>query len=132
MMAVLLTIQFIAKFGSRVGGQVAWIVAADYERTRAVWNHPDGSLAVDFQKLGMLKFVSASLDPGTMQVFVPGAKDPFIIRTKSANDESSLGMESPVWIIVEEAAHTTKDVYDGFSRGRQKPASAGAHRSASC
>ena len=117
MMAVLLTIQFIAKFGSRVGGQVAWIVAADYERTRAVWNHPDGSLAVDFQKLGMLKFVSASLDPGTMQVFVPGAKDPFIIRTKSANDESSLGMESPVWIIVEEAAHTTKDVYDRlFSR----------------
>jgi len=112
MMAVLLTIQFIAKFGADAGGQVAWVVGQDYERTRAAWNHPDGSLSVDFRKLGMLKFVTNSLDPGRMEVHVPGAEDPFIIRTKSAADESSLGMESPVWILVEEAAHTTKDVYE--------------------
>ena len=112
MAAVLLTIQFIAKFGARAGGQVGWVVAQDYERARAAWNHPDGSLSVDLQKVGMLKFVSASLDPGTMQIFVPGSDKPFIIRTKSAKDESSLGMESPVWILLEEAAHTTKDVQE--------------------
>ena len=100
MAAVLLTIQFIAKFGARAGGQVGWVVAQDYERARAAWILPDGSLSVDLQKVGMLKFVSASLDPGTMQIFVPGSDKPFIIRTKSAKDESSLGMESPVWILL--------------------------------
>ena len=112
MCAVLLTIRFIAQFGARAGGQVAWVVGQDYERTRAAWNHPDGSLSVDFTKLGMLKTVSRPIDPGTMEIFVPGADKPFTIKTKSAGDETSLGMESPIWIMIEEAGHTTKDVYD--------------------
>ncbi len=118
MCAVILTIKFIAQFGAEAAGQVAWVVGADYERTRAEWEHPDGSLATDFAKLGMLKWRSAVLEKGRMLINVPGkdkdGKDlePFIIRTKSATDPTSLGMESPVWILLVEAAHTTHDVYE--------------------
>ena len=71
MMALLLTVQFIARYGARAGGQVAWLVGQDYERCRAEWEHPDGSLSLDFAKLGMLKWVSNTIDPGRMEIFVP-------------------------------------------------------------
>ena len=112
MMALLLTVQFIARYGDRAGGQVAWLVGQDYERCRAEWEHPDGSLSLDFAKLGMLKWVSNTIDPGRMEIFVPGADKPFTIRTKSAADPTSLGMESPIWIMIVEAAHVTHDVYE--------------------
>lgn len=112
MCAVILTIKFIAKYGTKAAGQVAWVVGADYERTRAEWEHPDGSLLTEFQKLGMYKWHSASIEKSRMEIKVPGADKPFIIRNKSAMDPSSLGMESPVWILLVEAAHVTNDVYE--------------------
>ena len=39
-----------------------WLVAADYERTRAEYEY----LVDDFEKLGVLKKASKRVDPGTM------------------------------------------------------------------
>lgn len=114
--ALLATLEFIARYRERAAGQVAWLVAADYEATRAEFMHPDGSLTLDLQRLWPRVNFSARVDPGEIRVPVPSADGrrvvgQFTIRTKSAFDPTSLGMESPVWIILCEAARVTEDVY---------------------
>lgn len=115
----LLTMQFFADYGERAAGQVAWLVGADYERTRAEFDHPEGSLAEDFMRFPFFKEKTKRIDPGQIELMVPiedekgqrAAPRPFVIKTKSATDETSLGMESPIWILVCEAAHVSHDVY---------------------
>lgn len=105
-----MTLAFISQYPQRAGGQVAWLVGADYERTRAEFNAPEGSLTTFFQKLGLLKRGAKRLDPGQIEVMTPTGV-PFIIKTKSASDPTSLGMEGPIWIIACEAAQIELDVY---------------------
>ncbi|MDA0232332.1 MAG: hypothetical protein O3C69_02470, partial [Chloroflexi bacterium] len=78
--------------------------------------HPEGSLALDLQRLWPGVNFSSRIDPGEIRVPVPSADGRsvaghFTIRTKSAFDPTSLGMESPVWIILCEAARVSQDVY---------------------
>ncbi len=112
------TLEFLALYGEQAVGQVAWLVGEEYEKCRAEFNHPDGSLLLDMQKVfGRAVKGSARIDPGTIRVPVLKESDPtkiagyFTIKTKSANDPTSLGMESPVWIILCEAAQVTFDTY---------------------
>jgi hypothetical protein len=113
---LLATLEFIARYRERAAGQVAWLVAADYEATRAEFMHPDGSLTLDLQRLWPKVDFSSRVDPGEIRVPVPSADGRqavgnFTIRTKSAFDPTSLGMESPVWTILCEAARVSQDVY---------------------
>lgn len=115
----LLTAQFIADYGEKAAGQVAWLVGQDYERTRAEFDSPGTSIYEVLSNWGLVKDKSKRVDPGQIEVkvmFQSGgqmveAKRPFIIKTKSASDETSLGMEGPVWILICEAAHVSHDVY---------------------
>ena len=50
----------LARFLETEGRGLYWLVAADYERTRAEFTY----LAEDFAKLGVLKEVSKRVDPG--------------------------------------------------------------------
>ena len=111
MKAGLLTLCFLAEYKERAAGQVAWLVGSDYERCRAEFDHPEGSLATDLQKVwpGRVE-ATKRIDPGQISVYGVGAK-PFIIKTKSASDPSSLGMESPVWILGCEAAQFDLDTH---------------------
>ena len=114
--ALLTTLRFISQYRERAAGQVAWLVAADYEATRAEFMHPEGSLTRDLQRIWPGVTFSSRVDPGEIRIPVP--RDPssgrgghFTIRTKSAFDPTSLGMESPVWIILCEAARVSQDVF---------------------
>ena len=118
MKAVISTLEFIALYGEQAAGQVAWLVGADYERTRAEFGHPEGSLLIDLQSFfGKSVKATSRIDPGYIRVPIPkgngerGIHGYFEIKTKSAADPTSLGMESPIWIILCEAAHTTYDTY---------------------
>lgn len=111
------TTEFIALYGEKAAGQVAWLVGAEYEKCRAEFNHPDGSLGVDLPRIFPGTRVSKAINPGTIEVPVPKDDNPqeragvFTIKTKSSDDPTSLGMESPVWIILCEAAQVTYDTY---------------------
>lgn len=116
MKGLLSTLQFIARYRERAAGHVAWLVAADYEATRAEFMHPDGSLSRDLQRLWPGVDFSSRVDPGEIRVPVPSTSGAdssgyFTIRTKSAFDPTALGMESPVWIVLCEAARVSQDVY---------------------
>ena len=50
----------LARFLETDGKGLFWLVAADYERTRAEFTY----LAEDFEKLGMIKDISKRVDPG--------------------------------------------------------------------
>ncbi len=113
---LLATLEFISRYRESAAGQVAWLVAADYEATRAEFMHPDGSLSNDLQRLWPGVNFSSRIDPGEIRVPVADGNgnkmgEPFTIKTKSAFDPTSLGMESPVWIILCEAARVSQDVY---------------------
>ena len=124
------TLAFFNDYHDRAAGQVAWIVGSTYEKTRAEFNHPDGSIYGDLQRtypVGLKQ--GKSIDPGEITLHTPcpvhkpqvpvlctadcarRKAGTFTIRTKSADHPDSLGMESPIWIIIAEAAHTTHDVY---------------------
>lgn len=105
--AVLLTLRFLAEYGPKAGGHVAWLVGADYEKCRAEFNGIEEDLKV---LLGAVK-VTKRVDPGQIEVAVAGSTKPFIIKTKSATDPGSLGMEGPVWVVACEAALLDLDVY---------------------
>ncbi len=116
MKALLSTLEFVSRYRKRAAGQVAWLVAADYEATRAEFMHPDGSLSRDLERLWPNVTFSSRLDPGEIRVPVPSVDGQtsdgvFTVRTKSAFDPTSLGMESPVWIVLCEAARVSQDVY---------------------
>lgn len=114
--ALLATLEFIGRYRERAAGQVAWLVAADYEATRAEFMHPDGSLTRDLQAIWPGVEFTSRVDPGEISIPVPSADGRsiagvFKIRTRSAFDPTSIGMESPVWIVLCEAARVSQDVY---------------------
>lgn len=116
MKGLLSTLEFVSRYRMHAAGQVAWLVAAEYEATRAEFMHPDGSLGRDLERLWPGVTYSSRLDPGEIRVPVPAidgteSRGHFSIRTKSAYNPASLGMESPVWIILCEAARVSQDVY---------------------
>ena len=71
-----------------------WLVAADYERTRAEFDY----LVEDFATLGVLSEVSKRVDPGRI-VLADGTK----IETKSATDPRTLAMRAPNGLLGSEA-----------------------------
>lgn len=108
----LATIDFIARFRERAAGQVAWIVANNYELTRAEFNYIGDFLRHAYPNVTS----STRVDPGYIRVPVPGGGI-FEIKTKSASDPQTLAMEAPVWIIVAEAAQVSVDTFENL-RGR--------------
>lgn len=78
-----------------------WLVAADYDRTRAEFNYIADYLTV----LGMPVSVSKRVDPGLIEVQYPEEKAPRIrIETKSGKDPRTLAMFAPHGIIACEAS----------------------------
>ena len=63
-----------------------WLVAADYERTRAEFEY----LVQDFANLGLLKESTKRVDPGRI-ILVDDTR----IETKSAKDPRTLAMRAP-------------------------------------
>ena len=83
-----------------------WLVAVEYERTRAEFEY----FMEDFAKLGMLKFASKRVDPGRIELH-----DGTRIETKSAKEPRSLVMKAPKGIILCEAGQVELEVYERLS-----------------
>ena len=81
---------------------IVWLVARDYERTRAEWNY----LLDILGEMGFLVSHSKRIDPGNMVVACGSTDSPgtFTIKTKSAQDHRSLAMEAPRMIVACEAS----------------------------
>lgn len=86
---------------------VGWIVAAHYEKTWQEFKYLEEHLLRQFGK-GAVDF-STAINPGLGKILTPFGQ--FLVRTKSALDESSLVMEAPVWIAVVEAAQVPYGAY---------------------
>lgn len=107
-------IDFIARYGEKAAGKVAWLVSQDYEMTRAEFNYISEAL----QRIWPSVKFTTRVDPGYIRIPVPKDDDPtrsagvFEIKTKSAADPSTLGMEAPVFIVLCEAARVSNDVFE--------------------
>ena len=88
-----------------------WLVAADYERTRAEFEY----LIDDFSALGILKEASKRVDPGRI-ILADGTR----IETKSAKDPRTLAMRAPDGIIGCEASQLDIETFYRM-RGRCAP-----------
>jgi hypothetical protein len=88
-----------------------WLVAADYERTRAEFEY----LVDDFSQLGVLSQASKRVDPGKI-VLADGTR----IETKSAKDPRTLAMRAPDGIIGCEASQLDLETFYRM-RGRCAP-----------
>ena len=88
-----------------------WLVAADYERTRAEFDY----LVEDFAALGVLAEVSKRVDPGRI-ILADGTR----IETKSAKDPRTLAMRAPNGILGCEASQLDLESYHRL-RGRVAP-----------
>jgi hypothetical protein len=88
-----------------------WLVAADYERTRAEFDY----LIQDFATLGILAEASKRVDPGRI-VLADGTR----IETKSAKDPRTLAMRAPNGIIGCEASQLDLESFHRM-RGRCAP-----------
>jgi len=85
-----------------------WLVAADYERTRAEFQY----IVEDLSKLGFPVDSSKRVDPGFIEVKVEGERHPRIrIETKSGKDPRTLAMFAPHGIILCEASQVDLDTY---------------------
>ena len=87
-------------------GKLFWLVAADYERTRAEYTYICDAL----DKLGLSYHATKQVDPGEINI-VGG----FRIATKSGKDPRKIAMEAPDGILVCEASQID---YDTFLRLR--------------
>ena len=95
-------LSIISKLDEFEDGDIVWLVARDYERTRAEWNY----LTDILHRLGFLVKQTKRLDPGVMTVACGTSETPgtFEIKTKSAQDHRSLAMEAPRMIVACEAS----------------------------
>jgi len=85
-----------------------WLVAMDYERTRAEFNY----IKEDLEKLGMPVKSSARVDPGYLEIKHVGELKPSLrIETKSGKDPRTLAMFAPHGIIVCEASQIDLETY---------------------
>lgn len=80
-----------------------WLVAEDYDRTRAEFDY----LTEYFAKLGVLASVSKVINPGKIEL-----ADGTIIETKSAKDPRTLVMKAPKGIMVCEASQVSIDTFN--------------------
>ena len=108
---------FLGEHQHRAAGEVAWIVADSYELTSREFTYLQEWLARTPFKMD----VSKGVDPGHITITVPGGV--FVIKTRSAKDAATLRAESPVAVLVCEAALLTLDAY---SRIRSRVARARA------
>jgi len=92
----------VSRFLETDGAGLYWLVAADYERTRAEFDY----LVEDFAALGILSEVTKRVDPGRM-ILADGTR----IETKSAKDPRTLAMRAPNGIIGCEASQLDMDSY---------------------
>ena len=88
-----------------------WLVAADYERTRAEFEY----LVEDFGSMGLLKEASKRVDPGRI-ILADGTR----IETKSAKDPRTLAIRAPNGIIGCEASQLDLETFHRL-RGRCAP-----------
>ena len=88
-----------------------WLVAADYERTRAEFEY----LVEDFASMGLLKEASKRVDTGRIIL-----ADDTRIETKSAKDPRTLAMRAPNGIIGCEASQLDLETFHRL-RGRCAP-----------
>ena len=88
-----------------------WLVAADYERTRAEFEY----LTADFARLGILSEVTKRVDPGRI-ILADGTR----IETKSAKDPRTLAMRAPNGIVGCEASQLDLETFYRM-RGRCAP-----------
>jgi hypothetical protein len=102
-------LSIISKLDEFEPNDVVWLVARDYERTRAEWNYLTDMLG----KLGFLVKQTKRIDPGEMQVICGSTEVPgtFTIKTKSANDYRSLAMEAPRMVVTCEASQIDHDSF---------------------
>src|SRR3546814_18576267 len=87
------TTLFRSLYGEKAAGKVAWLVGQDYERCRAEFNYISELLSQFYPGVRP----TSRVDPGEIRVPVPGANGKiagyFTIKTKSAADPTSLGLE---------------------------------------
>lgn len=85
-----------------------WLVAADYERTRAEF----GYIEEELRALGLPVDTSKRVDPGFIEVKFQGDLKPTLrIETKSSKDPRTLAMFAPNGIIICEASQVDLDTY---------------------
>ena len=101
----------LSKWTETKGPGLFWLVAADYERSRAEFEY----LVQDFATLGILKKASKRVDPGRIEL-----ADGTIIETKSAKDPRTLAMRAPNGIIGCEASQLDMETFYRL-RGRCAP-----------
>ena len=92
----------LARFAETEDPGLYWLVAADYERTRAEFEY----LVEDFGKLGVLKEATKRVDPGRIILF-----DGTRIETKSGKDPRTLAMRAPNGILGCEASQLDLETY---------------------
>jgi len=101
----------LSKWTETKGAGLFWLVAADYERSRAEFEY----LVDDFAALGILKKASKRVDPGRIEL-----ADGTVIETKSAKDPRTLAMRAPNGIIGCEASQLDLETFYRL-RGRCAP-----------
>ena len=101
----------LSRFLETDGAGLYWLVAADYERTRAEFEY----LVEDFAALGVLSESTQRVDPGRI-VLADGTR----IETKSAKDPRTLAMRAPNGIIGCEASQLDLETFHRL-RGRCAP-----------
>ena len=101
----------LGRFLETEGQGLFWLVAADYERTRAEFEY----LVQDFASLGLLRESSKRVDPGKI-ILADGTR----IETKSAKDPRTLAMRAPNGIIGCEASQLDLETFHRL-RGRCAP-----------
>jgi len=101
----------LGRFLETEGEGLFWLVAADYERTRAEFEY----LVQDFASLGLLKESTKRVDPGRI-ILADGTR----IETKSAKDPRTLAMRAPDGIIGCEASQLDLETFHRL-RGRCAP-----------
>ena len=101
----------LSKWTETEGPGLFWLVAADYERSRAEFTY----LVDDFAALGILKKASKRVDPGRIEL-----ADGTVIETKSAKDPRTLAMRAPNGIIGCEASQLDLETFYRL-RGRCAP-----------
>ena len=101
----------LSKWTETKGPALFWLVAADYERSRAEFMY----LVDDFATLGILKKASKRVDPGRIEL-----ADGTVIETKSAKDPRTLAMRAPDGIIGCEASQLDLETFYRL-RGRCAP-----------
>jgi len=101
----------LSRFLDHEGAGLYWLVAADYERTRAEFEY----LVDDFAAIGVLAEASKRVDPGKI-ILADGTR----IETKSAKDPRTLAMRAPNGIIGCEASQLDLETFHRL-RGRCAP-----------